>query len=247
MGKVFWGAGAVMATALAMSGVPAAAATTINFAGSNSALDGADGNTRNFSGGGINVTVSGWEAGSTLEPAFLGRYGTGLGVTNNNEGNGSSNRHTADNKDELDFFLLVFDQAVNISSAVLTPYGIGGTSADNDAFVSAALVPGAYGSTITPASSFWSTLASNAWTVPGNTLAPYSVNLNSSGVFANVWVIGATYSNPDQRFDAFKLRSVTVDAAVPEPGTWAMMLIGFGAIGTAMRRARRATPKLRAA
>jgi hypothetical protein len=27
-------------------------------------------------------------------------------------------------------------------------------------------------------------------------------------------------------------------AAVPEPGTWAMMLLGFGAIGFSMRRRR---------
>lgn len=35
--------------------------------------------------------------------------------------------------------------------------------------------------------------------------------------------------------------------AIPEPGTWAMMLIGFGAIGAAMRRAKRAQAKLRTA
>lgn len=32
-------------------------------------------------------------------------------------------------------------------------------------------------------------------------------------------------------------------AAVPEPGTWAMMLLGFGAMGTAMRRSRRRNAK----
>lgn len=32
--------------------------------------------------------------------------------------------------------------------------------------------------------------------------------------------------------------SVNLPAAVPEPGTWAMMLLGFGAIGFAMRRRR---------
>ena len=32
------------------------------------------------------------------------------------------------------------------------------------------------------------------------------------------------------------------DAAVPEPGTWAMMLLGFGAVGVALRRGRK--PKL---
>ena len=31
-------------------------------------------------------------------------------------------------------------------------------------------------------------------------------------------------------------------AAVPEPSTWAMMLLGFGAIGVAMRRSRRLAP-----
>jgi hypothetical protein len=32
---------------------------------------------------------------------------------------------------------------------------------------------------------------------------------------------------------------------VPEPSTWAMMLLGFGAIGYAMRRRRAATPRVR--
>jgi hypothetical protein len=33
-------------------------------------------------------------------------------------------------------------------------------------------------------------------------------------------------------------------APVPEPGTWAMMLLGFGAVGFSLRSARRQTPKL---
>lgn len=36
-----------------------------------------------------------------------------------------------------------------------------------------------------------------------------------------------------------RVTPVAVAAAVPEPTTWAMMLIGFGAIGVAMRRRRR--------
>ncbi|QNN66297.1 PEP-CTERM sorting domain-containing protein [Sphingomonas rhizophila] len=33
--------------------------------------------------------------------------------------------------------------------------------------------------------------------------------------------------------------------AVPEPGTWAMMLMGFGAIGFGMRRKNNASLRLR--
>jgi outer membrane lipase/esterase len=44
-----------------------------------------------------------------------------------------------------------------------------------------------------------------------------------------------------------QFRFTSVNAAVPEPATWAMMIIGFGAIGFSMRRARRATPLLKRA
>jgi len=37
----------------------------------------------------------------------------------------------------------------------------------------------------------------------------------------------------------FRLDNISVNAAVPEPGTWAMMLVGFGAIGYSMRRRRK--------
>jgi hypothetical protein len=39
--------------------------------------------------------------------------------------------------------------------------------------------------------------------------------------------------------------STAVVAAVPEPGTWAMMLLGFGTAGVAMRRRRRVTNLVR--
>jgi hypothetical protein len=39
-----------------------------------------------------------------------------------------------------------------------------------------------------------------------------------------------------------RVGGVSTIAAVPEPGTWAMMLLGFGGIGVAMRRSRRRSP-----
>lgn len=47
-------------------------------------------------------------------------------------------------------------------------------------------------------------------------------------------------SNPSAgNFYGAALDSVSVSAAVPEPATWAMMLIGFGFVGAAVRSARR--------
>jgi hypothetical protein len=42
----------------------------------------------------------------------------------------------------------------------------------------------------------------------------------------------------------FQSSSVSSAAAVPEPATWAMMLLGFGGIGFAMRRGRKQNPRL---
>ena len=38
---------------------------------------------------------------------------------------------------------------------------------------------------------------------------------------------------------AYRIRGFTVPSAVPEPSTWAMLLLGFGFIGSAMRSAKR--------
>jgi PEP-CTERM motif-containing protein len=43
--------------------------------------------------------------------------------------------------------------------------------------------------------------------------------------------------------NAFEIDSISV-ASVPEPATWAMMLIGFGAVGYSMRRRKVALPQI---
>jgi hypothetical protein len=47
-------------------------------------------------------------------------------------------------------------------------------------------------------------------------------------------------TNPDRDYDDMIIRAV-VHPAVPEPATWAMMLVGFGGMGVALRRRRRQT------
>lgn len=225
--------------------MPASASVTITLTGS-SGTDGPDGNIRTFSNGGLTVHASGWSYdGSTLETAWLGAYSSGLGVTNNNEGSGSSSStHTADNLGQQDFIVLVFNQAVNIQSATLVPFNISSDPDDNDARVSYATLAGAF-TTPSPtaiplASPVWATLNANDWNVAGNMTSPFSTSLNSAGLFGNVWIIGAASPNPDSNDDGFKLKSIVVNTAVPEPSTWAMMLVGFGAVGYSMRRGRRA-------
>lgn len=44
--------------------------------------------------------------------------------------------------------------------------------------------------------------------------------------------------------NAFETDNYAVNAPVPEPSTWAMMLLGFGAIGFGMRRRKAAAPRV---
>lgn len=234
------------AVAATMFASPAAASVTITLTGS-SPTDGTDGNVRTFTSGGVTVQASGWSyEGSTLERAWLGAYSSGLGVTNNSEGNGSTtSTHTADNVGQSDFILLVFNQAVNIASATLVPFDVSPDPNDNDAWVSYATLAGAFTNPATPLTTgngIWTTLNANDWNVSGNMSSPYSTSLNSAGLFGNVWIIGSSRPNLDSNDDGFKLKSIVVTpGAVPEPSTWAMMLLGFGAAGAALRRSRKVT------
>jgi hypothetical protein len=235
-------------TATVLLAQPAIASTVITFSG-NSGTDGADGNIRSYSNGGISVQASAWSfEGNALEKAYLGAYSSGLGVTNNDEIGNLSNSHTTDNVGQSDFILLVFNQAVNIASAGLTPFDVSSDTNDNDALVSYASLAGAFTSPAPTAialnSSVWSSLFAHDYNVPGNNNSPYNTALNSGGNYGNVWLIGASRPNLDNRDDGFKLSSITVNSAVPEPATWGMMLIGFGAVGAAMRRRKANAPRL---
>lgn len=53
-------------------------------------------------------------------------------------------------------------------------------------------------------------------------------------------------TNQDDNHDDFIVRA-TVRPAVPEPATWAMMLVGFGAMGVSLRRRRKTNNLLQAA
>ena len=87
------------------------------------------------------------------------------------------------------------------------------------------------GDVVIPGSDFTNTPA-NGNQVAAGTNGLFTVTGAAGEVFTSV-----TFASSQNSFEVDNLAAVS---AVPEPATWAMMLIGFGAIGVSMRR-RRAT------
>jgi hypothetical protein len=69
----------------------------------------------------------------------------------------------------------------------------------------------------------------------GWTLFDVLANLNTSKTLVGFSIYGNSYPGDITRVDDFV---INVGGAVPEPASWAMMLLGFAAIGMAVRRRR---------
>jgi hypothetical protein len=85
----------------------------------------------------------------------------------------------------------------------------------------------------------------------GGTATIHVDNANGSNIFDIIAGAGESYTSASfsttspAGFTTFKqLRLVLAPGGVPEPGTWAMMLLGFGGIGFAMRRSRKQNGRL---
>lgn len=234
-----------VAAALFISATPAAASVTISFSGAGIASGASAGNVVSFSNNGIGVQASAWSySGTTLQTAVLGGDPNGLGVTNNVEASwGLTGSPLVDNLTQSDLILLVFNQAVNIQSAVLSPLRLGNFQSANDARVAYVSLSGAYTSpTPTPmalGSNIWATLSSGEYNVSGATSSPYLTSLGSAG-YGNVWLIAAAKGN---YYDGFQLSSINVTTPVPEPSTWAMLVVGFCLIGAVLRQ-RKTAPRV---
>ena len=53
------------------------------------------------------------------------------------------------------------------------------------------------------------------------------------------WTYRLSFTGNNPQNSGVMNGNVTIMMAIPEPGTWALMLLGFGAMGLAMRRNRR--------
>lgn len=229
------------AAALTIAAAPAAAATTVSFSGTAVTTGASVGNIMSYSNGSVAVQASGWSySGTTLENALIGHGTNGLGVTNNLEASmGFTTTPLVDDLTQTDFILLVFNQLVNLQSAVLSPLIFGSSASANNARVAYASLAGAYNgaapSLIAQNSAVWPALSATAFNVAGSSNYPYVTAIGSGSAVGNVWMISAAKGST---YDGFQLASVTVNSAVPEPSTWLMMFAGFILLGANMRRRR---------
>ena len=235
---------AVVAT---MTVVPVAAAPTVytfRTVGSSS-VNGDYGNAVGFdtmTASTLKMSITAWQSNlvtNAITSAYLGAYAGGIGVTGQGDAKGADNLHQIDNAGGYtDFVLLEFNRPVTMQSITTNSYGIGGV-VDNDAVWFDA------GKAVTPT---WNSAAalSGYLTAPSlwsDVAAGGSGAVRGTGATAasSKWLVGAAFTPLGDRDDGFKISSITVSdtvAAVPEPASWATMIVGFGVAGVAMRRKR---------
>ena len=238
----------IAATAALAAALPASAATIMFNSGGT-------GNTagRTFTEGSVSVRVTGWSLyNGVASAASLGQWDYGLGVSN-----GGRDEHTIDNNgSKIDFVLLSFNTAVTLKTATFTTgwFGFNDTDASiSYASLNYAATGTAYnGSGAAILNAAGAQLTSNLYSSASVGRSGNSTrNVNPTLVTSNVWLIAAKIGDVDTYRDSFKLKGLTYDlppvppppgggGPVPEPSTWAMLILGMGMVGGAMRRRTRA-------
>ena len=190
----------------------------------------------------LSMQVTGWQsrqATNDITKAYLGAYSGGLGVTGLGDTNGANAYHQIDNVGGYtDFVMLQFDRAVTLSGVTLNTYNMTGvTGRDSDlAYYNAGALTSKNWNTLIDLTAY--DTVPLTWTGAAGGDASGSRILSAAGA-SNKWLVGAAFLPTIDRDDGFKIASISVTesvSAVPEPATWAMMLVGFGAVGVTMRR-----------
>ena len=240
--------GLFAATAALAAANPASAATIMLNTGGSGGTSG-----RTFSDASVSVHVTGWSLyNGVVSAASLGQWDHGLGVSNS-----GSDEHTIDNNgSKVDFVLLSFDKAVTLKTATFTTGWFGFN--DTDASVSYASLNHAASGTAYNGSgaailnAAGAQLTSNLYSSASVGASGNSTRgINPTLVTNNVWLISAKIGDVDTYRDSFKLKGLSYDlppvppppgggGAIPEPSTWAMLILGMGMVGGAMRRRNRA-------
>lgn len=210
----------------------------------------------------LSVRATAWSIqGTKVRESTLGAYGTnGLGVISGDDDGGTNNQHTVDNQDRTDFLILQFSKPVELTSGVFTAFNLYDSKGkaysykDNDATIDFATAGPLWSSDAAldalikdkNVSALNTLLNGDRFESTGNGTSSFSSPrlLSTSGRYGTLWMVAASIANSDGRYDAFKFSTMTVNTrnvmtGVPEPGTWATMLTGFGIVGFALRRRKR--------
>jgi len=187
------------------------------------------GNVRTFTVSGVTVTATAWSLtgnfGTTFESSQLGQFSTGLGVCSRAEGtNCDSPNHQVDNVGHYDFVLFQFTSPVDFYSVTIDPFAP--STADRDV----SFWVGNFGSPLTGlnTSGFGTQYNVNN---PAS-LSPITVDLGSPDPVGKAMLFGASFGQGDLD-DYFKITNLSVGNEVPEPGTYALMVLGLAGLGLA--------------
>ncbi|MEP4891049.1 MAG: exosortase-dependent surface protein XDP1 [Aliiglaciecola sp.] len=176
-----------------------------------------------------------------IESAVLTRYSSGLGAVNDDE-DYSSPHHALDNKGsanswiDYDMVLFEFDTAVELTSVQAGWY-----SSDSDISIVGYTGTGSLDDTPFSTDTKWSDLFDDGWTYQTD---KFNIGTNvaniSPGFESKYWLVGVYNSvfsgnAGDSKYDAVKLKGITTTKSeaqtqVPEPATYALLLIGAAAI-----------------
>lgn len=196
--------------------------------------------TRTYTSNGVTMTAAAWSytggsSNSSFEASRLGRYSSGLGVTNNEE-NGSAPGHRVDNFEQNDYILFTFDSLVNVTSIQIA-------SIVNDSDVSYWV---GNVNTANISGSDYNGLSTLGFqgeklnTVNNTSLTSRSINIDSPASGVNAILFGArrsqTWTDEHSKYiDQFKVNHLKA-TVVPEPS--AALLSVLGALGFCLRRRR---------
>lgn len=225
---------------------PAAAGTLVLSSGSGSTpITSVSPGDYYFNDGTVNVRVSAWSIDSSgvVQAASIGRWDYGLGVQHSGDGN-----HTTDNLGWKDFLVFQFDKSVELVDGFFYSdwdglWDTDATIGRGSAFSPYTTAPALAGTTLAGLGALFTLTPSYDNTGNGSGSPDLSQrDINSGNFAATTWLIGASFdaNYSDGNKDGFKLKKLTYNVAppIPEPSTWALLILGFGGVGAAMRKRR---------